>query len=130
MPLNVPIQSIPNQKFSITLDNNIFDISIRATNRVMSVSLSINSVETISNLRAVSGGLIIPSRYEEAGNFMFITGNYDLPDYTKFNVTQSLIYFTAAELASYRLPPTVPLNDSFFNPIAAFPLRYKPQNYT
>jgi len=129
MPQNVPIQSIPNQTFSVTLDNNLFDLAIRTTNGVTSVSVTINGVDTIDNIRAVAGSPIIPYQYLEAGNFMFLTANYQLPIYTQFNITQTLDYFTAAELAVFRTPPAFPITAADFNPLGALPLRFSPIGY-
>lgn len=129
MPQSVPIQAIPNQTFIITLDGNLFDITIKETNGVMSVSMTVNGVATIDNARAVAGSPVIPSQYQEAGNFMFLTSNYELPDYLKFNVTQSLFYFSAAELAVFREEPSLPIKATDFNPIAQLPLRFAPQGY-
>lgn len=125
----IPIQSLPNQIFQITLEDNFYSISLRTTNGVMSASITRNGVLVIENVRAVAGFPIIPYLYEEDGNFVFFTQNFQKPDYTLFNITQSLVYLTAAELAAFRVPPTPPLPASFFNPIAALPLRYAPQGY-
>ena len=129
MVMQVPISAVPNQSFSITLDNNLFVIGIVYTNGVMSVSISINGVDTIDNIRAVAGSPIIPSQYLENGNFMFLTQNFQLPIYTQFNVTQSLIYLSAAELVAYRTPPASPITAADFNPIAGLPLRFQPVGY-
>lgn len=130
MPQSLPIQAIPNQSFIITLDSNLYEITLKTTNGIISVSLIINGVDTIDNIRAVAGTLIIPSRYEEAGNLMFLTDAFDLPIYTEFNKTQSLVYFTAAELAVYRTPVAIPVTASDFNPLGGLPLRFSPQNYS
>lgn len=125
----VPLQAIPNQSFTIILDNNTWDFTIKTTKDVMSISLNLNGDGVIENARAVAGSLIIPARYQESGNFLFVTQNYELPYYTKFNVTQSLVYVTADELASYREQPTPPITASYFNPIADLPQRFAPQGY-
>lgn len=127
--IQIPIQAIPNQDFSINLDGSFYDIAIKTTHGVMSVSLSRDAAVIITNLRAVAFGPIIPSRYEEKGNFTFITLNGQLPDYKKFNVTQNLVYFTADELAAFRTPAIPPIPAESFNPIAALPLRFSPQGY-
>lgn len=129
MTQQVPIQALPNQQFSITLDNNIWDFTIKATGGVMSVSLGRNGVPIVDNIRAVAGMRLIPSKYEEAGNFVFYTQNFELPDYTQFNVSQSLIYYSAVELAAIRNPVRPPITASYFNGIAALPLRFRPQGY-
>ena len=135
MPYNVPIQAVPNQTLTITLDSNIFVITLLTTNGVTCVSLTINGIETLDNIRCVAGTPLIPALYQEAGNFLFISNNYDLPIYTQFNISQTLVYFTAAELAAYRVPlvaanPRTPtVTAANFNPIAALPLRFAPQGY-
>lgn len=129
MPIGVPLQSIPSQNFTITLDGNLFEITIKETAGVMAVSLVINGVDTIDNLIAASGAPIIPAQYLEAGNFMFLTANNQLPYYTQFNVTQSLFYFTAAELASFRTAPVPPVTATFFNPVGELPWRFAPRGY-
>lgn len=126
----IPLQSIPNQEFTIQLNNNLFDITIRETNGCMSVSITINSVLTIENMRIVAGMRLIPSQYEEAGNFIFASNNEDLPFYTEFGNSQQLVYVTAAELAIIRAPVAPPITASYFNPLAALPLRFSPQGYT
>lgn len=129
MPQQVPIQVLPNQEFSISLNGNLFDITLKTTDGVTSVSMVINGIDTIDNLRCVAGSPLIPSRYEEAGNFMFLTLNEALPIYTEFNTSQILAYFTAAELAVYRAPPALQLTADYFNPLGALPLRFAPQGY-
>jgi hypothetical protein len=58
-----------------------------------------------------------------------VTQNFQLPFYTSFNVTQSLIYISAAELAALRAPTSPPVTAASFNPIAALPLRFAPAGY-
>lgn len=128
---NIPIQAIPNQEFSIVLDNNQWDFIIKSTNGAIAVSLTLNQVSVIENLRAVANTRIIPSEYEEAGNFAITTLNQDLPDYTQFGITQNLIYISAAELAILRTPPASPIiTAASFDPLGALPLRFSPQGYT
>lgn len=130
MPQTIPIQALPNQELTVVLDGNTWDVTIRATNGVMSITLVLNGVIDIENLRVVAGMRVIPSEYEEAGNFVFITQNFALPEYPQFGVSQSLIHFSAAELAVIRSPKPPPILASYFNPIAALPLRFSPVGYT
>lgn len=136
MPTGIPLQQIPNQKFTISLDGVLFNITLKKCNGVMAMSVSINGTATIDNLICAACAPIIPAKYLEDGNFMFLTANNQLPDYKQFGLTQSLFYFTAAELAAFReVPvassPAVPtVTAAFFNPIAGLPLRFAPQGYT
>ena len=129
MTQQIPIQSLANQGFTVTLDNNVWEITIKATNGVMSMSLKLNGVAVVDNMRAVAGMRIIPSKYEEAGNFVFYTQNFELPDYKLFNTSQCLVYYSAAELALLRGPTTPRMNADYFNGIAPLPLRFRPQGY-
>lgn len=125
----IALQQTANQSFSVTLDNNQWNITLKATNGVMSVTLILNNVTVISNMRCVAGTLLIPSKYQESGNFLITTANFDLPDYSQFNATQFLIYISAVELEVLRLPPALPIKASDFNSIAALPLRFAPDGY-
>ena len=129
MPQLIPIQAVPNQSFTTTINNNLFDISIRTSDGITAVSIAINGTDIINNLIAVANGLIIPAQYQEVDNFMFVTANYEMPLYTQFNINQSLIYFSASELATYREPPSLPITESFFDPNGALPLRFQPSGY-
>lgn len=130
MPQQIPISSVPNQEFTVVLDNNTWDIVIKQTNGVMAVSLALNGNQVIQNLRAVAGMRLIPSQYEEAGNFVFVTADYQMPDYYLFNTSQSLLYFSAAELTAIRVPTPPRITAAYFNPIAALPLRFSPKGYS
>lgn len=135
MPIGVPIQQLPNQNFSTTLNGVLFDITILSNNGVTSVSLNINGNEVLENALAAAAAPVIPAKYQESGNFMFLTANQQIPTYEQFGLTQSLFYFTAAELSAYRTPPVpasprVPtMTVNSFNPIGGLPLRFAPQGY-
>ena len=128
--MNLPIQQLPNQAFTVILDDNSWEFLIKTVEQATVMSLTLNNQPVIDSVIAVAGSLIIPSRYEEAGNFFFVTQNQALPYYTDFNVSQQLIYISAAELAALRLPPPVPIPASYFDPLGALPLRFAPQGYT
>lgn len=129
--IQLPIQQIPNQEFSINLEGSFYDIAIHETNGVMAVSIVRDTVAVVTNARAVAGFAIIPARYQEQGkgNFTFLTLNQQLPNWLRFNVSQDLVYFTGAELDALRLPAVPPIPTLAFNPIAALPQRYSPQGY-
>ena len=126
----VPIQSLANQQFTITLDGTNWDFTIKACAGVMAVSIKRDGVEVVTGLRAVAGMRLIPARYQEAGNFVFYTSNFELPDWRQFNISQSLIYYSAAELEAIRRPTPPRITAAYFNAIAPLPLRFKPVGYT
>lgn len=135
MPIGLPIQQLPNQSFTITLDGNLYEITLKTCNGITAVSITENGTDILDNGIAASCAQIISSQYNEAGNFMFLTANQQLPNYAQFGLTQSLFYFSASELAAFRIPPaavapTAPtVTAAFFNPIAGLPLRFAPQGY-
>jgi hypothetical protein len=126
----LPLQQLPNQSFSILLDGNQWDLLLKTVQDTTVASLTLNGTDVLDCARCAAGAFIIPSDYEEAGNFFFVTQNQQLPYYTQFNVTQSLIYISAVELAALRTPKSPPVTAADFNPIAALPLRFAPQGYT
>jgi hypothetical protein len=125
----IPIQQLPNQSFTVLLDGNQWDVTLKTVGDATAVSLILNGTDVLQGARCVAGSFLIPSRYEEAGNFFFVTQSRQLPYYTQFNVTQSLIYASAAELAALRAPKPLPITAADFNPLAALPLRFAPQGY-
>lgn len=131
MPVGIPLQQLPSQTFTITLGGQLFELTVKACAGIMAVSVVCNGVDIVDSVPAVAGGKIIPSQYLENGNgnFMFLTANQQLPNYEQFGLTQSLLYFTAAELQAFRAPPPVPVTAAFFNPIAPLPLRFAPVGY-
>jgi len=128
--IEIPLQPLPNQSFFITLDDNQWNFTLKTTNGVVSASISLNGVVIVSNVRCVANQVIIPSVYLESGNFLFLTQNFQLPDYTQFGITQRLVYVTALELESFRAPIVPPITAADFSPLAALPLRFKPEGYT
>jgi len=125
----VPIQAVPNQSFSLTLDGNNYVLGIKYTNGCMSVSIVRNTVQIIENMRVVAGQLVIPFRYLESGNFFFTTANQQLPNYEQFNITQQLIYLSADELAILRERTQGIVTASDFDALGGLPLRFKPIGY-
>lgn len=96
-----PLSAIPNQKFSAQLEGNRYEITLKETRGVMSVSIIRNDIIIVEGLRVVAGTPLLPYEYQETGNFMIITENEDLPDWTKFGAGQSLVYLTIAEIGAF-----------------------------
>jgi hypothetical protein len=94
----ITLQAIANQTLTYQADNNVYDISVQATSGVMSATILINNTPIVTGARCVSGEFIIPYAYLQIGNFFISTLNGDLPDYTKFGITQALIYVSQDEI--------------------------------
>lgn len=104
MSFAIPLEAIPNQEFTITLENHGFDISITSAGGMTFATIKKDGATIISGERIVTGEPIIPFPYLEGdtGNFTITTLNDALPDYNEFGSTQTLIYATAAEIAAVR----------------------------
>jgi hypothetical protein len=98
----IPLQALPNQQFSVQLDNISFDISIDTTVNAMSATVTRDDVLLVSGLRLVAGTPILPYRYLENGNFFLTTLNDALPFWTEFGVSQFLLFATETELLTIR----------------------------
>lgn len=103
MSVVIPLQPIPNQSFPITLDGNNFDLKFQAiSEECMAVTIVRNDVRLISGHRVVAGMPLLPYRYLETGNFIFISETQNIPFYTEFGLTQTLLYFSQSELDTIR----------------------------
>lgn len=96
--INLGILPIPNQSLSAVLDGIRYEVTLKETGGVMSASILKDDVLVLDNIRIVAGTPFIPYFYLESGNFFILTENEDMPDYTKFGSSQSLIYLTMAEI--------------------------------
>lgn len=94
----VPLETIPNQQFTIPLDNQRYDITIKEAHGIMAFTIVRDDIILIQGQRAVAGTPIIPYLYLQEGNFMFLTQDGELPDYRKFQTTQTFCYLTIAEI--------------------------------
>lgn len=104
MPQVIPILNVPNQSFSVQLDENFYNFDIFSTNGAMSFNLSRNNIVLLTGFRLVSGSLLMQYPYLEnqMGNFFFRTLNQSIADYAQFGISQNLIYLSNAELLLIR----------------------------
>ncbi len=105
--LNIPLQNIPNQSFSIQIDNNTYDILISDCGNIMAVDISINNVVIVLGQRAVPSNFLLPYRYLENGNFFFTSLDGEYPDWRRFGLDQFLVFASQAELNAARLADLV-----------------------
>lgn len=96
--IKIPLSSTPNQSFSARLDNSLYDFTIRTVNDTACIDVLRDNEPIITAMRLTPGTPVLPYKYQQTGNFMFTTLNDELPDYTKFGVSQNLFYLTIAEL--------------------------------
>lgn len=95
---NIPISPIPNQSLSVRLDDQRLVLRLKEANGVMVADVERNGVSVVRGTRVLAGEFVIPYQYQQVGNFMLLTTGDDLPDWSEFGATQTLVYFEAAEL--------------------------------
>lgn len=102
--LNIPLQTIPNQSFSLQLNGNTYDIILRDCGNIMASSVAINNVQITANLRIVPSIFLLPYRYLENGNFLITTEdeNQEYADWRRFGLGQTMVFATQAELNEIR----------------------------
>lgn len=98
--IDIILQPIPSQAFSIDIEGNTFDIAIK-TAGTMIADITINNSIKILGVKCQPNLPIIPYWHLEEGNFFIITEAEELPDYAQFGITQQMVYLTAAEMEAY-----------------------------
>ena len=96
----VPLASVPNQAITVTLDGTRWSLAFKDCAGVTCVDVARDSVPILSAVRALAGEPVIPYRYLQTGNFLFLTSDDQLPEYALFGVSQVLVYLSAAEIAA------------------------------
>lgn len=98
----VNLMPIPNQSLTVQFGDNIWELIFKETKGVMSVTVRKNNVLLLSNSRLAPGTPVLPYRFQEDGNFYFLTNNGDYPYYTEFGKTQTLVYASQGEIDAAR----------------------------
>lgn len=109
----IPIVALPNQSISVRVDDSRYDIKLKETRGVMMCDITRDDEVLLSGARIVAGTPILLYDYLEQGNFFIMTDGDELPEWSKFGITQSLIYLTAAECKALTPPPYSPVTYSF-----------------
>lgn len=102
MVMRINIDAIPNQSFTVRLDDSLYAITLKATNGVMAADIARDNVQLLTGHRVVAGTALLPYKFQERGNFVITTIDEELPDYTKFGVSQFLDYLSVEEMAAIR----------------------------
>lgn len=99
--LDITLQSIPNQSFSINADGYTYDVTIKDIGTYMIADISIDGAIIISGARCMPFRFLIPYPYLAKGNFVFITDNEEYPRWENFNISQRLQYLSPDEMKNY-----------------------------
>lgn len=101
--IDVSLAAVANQTLFIQLDERAYTIAVHASDgNLMTADITRDDVVLLQGGRITPGMPLLPYRYQEAGNFLLITNEGDLPDFAQFGVTQFLVYLSPDELAAAR----------------------------
>lgn len=98
----IALANVSNQNFTTTLDSNRYEIAIYQVGSTMACDIAVNEVSVVTGSRITPGEFLIPfAAYQGVnGNFILVTQNDALPDYTLFGTSQIMTYMSAAEIAA------------------------------
>lgn len=95
----IKLLSFPNQAFSVTIGESLWNISIKQANNSMFADIRRNNEVLILGQRILPNQPIIPYRYLSTyGNFILLTTNDEIPNWQRFNIDQTLIYLDPQEI--------------------------------
>lgn len=102
--IEVALQAVANQAFSVTLDGSRYLLTLKDSNGVMVADVVRDEVELLRGHRIVAEAPLLPYRFLQGGggNFVLVTENDELPQYAQFGFSQRLVYLTAAEIAALK----------------------------
>lgn len=103
MAVEIPLEPLPNQAFSIDLAGLRYDLTIKAIDgEGMTLTVVRDGATVVANARCVAGSPVIGYPCLELGDFIFYTANDALPYYTDFGNTCGLVFYSADELGAIR----------------------------
>lgn len=94
----IQLRQAPNQILSFVVDENFWEVQIKAIPSGVCSSISVNGKKLTSGFRVVEGMPLLPYQFMQAyGNLAIHTSGFPL-NWEKFGDTQTLIYMGAEEL--------------------------------
>lgn len=98
----IPLNMVEKQSLSVLIDGVLFELAFKLCNGIMAATIIRDGVTVVENRRVVAGVGIIPQGDREAGNFLILTNNDDLPYFSRFAATDALIYANEEETTALR----------------------------
>lgn len=99
----LPLEAVPNQSFFIRLEEIRYFVEIKEAGGMMSATIARAGVRLVTGMRCAAGTPLLPYRYLETGNFMFVADPGVIPYFPDFGSSCLLVYLTAAEVALARV---------------------------
>jgi hypothetical protein len=99
----LPLEAIPNQSFFVRLEDVRYFVELKEAGGMMTATIDRAGVRLVTGVRCAAGTPLLPYRYLEAGNFVFVADPGVIPYFTDFDSSCQLVYLTAAEVADARV---------------------------
>ena len=97
----IELDRIPNQTFTIMLDNVNYRVALRSISGLTYISVWANGDLLFYNQLCTPNAYVNPFNYvSKNGKFYFKSLTGDYPYYTNFGVTQNLYFLTKEEVAN------------------------------
>ena len=91
--------AVPNQQFTVNLDNRVWDITIKENGGNLMATISVNGERLISSGIVLNGQFVIPfPRLSLYGNLFFTAPNNMAPNWRDLGKTQHMYYMTLEEM--------------------------------
>lgn len=101
--MELPLQAVANQAFTVTLEGSRYELTLKEAGGIMCLDLTRDGVLLLQGHRCVANAPLLPYEFlQDGGNFAFVTENDDLPHYSAFDFTQTLVYLTVDEVAALK----------------------------
>lgn len=96
------IQAIPNQEFTVTINDYEYGFHFYWCDGFMGYDLTIDDETVVQGFKMVYAQPLIPYRYQEKDGNFILTSNGTDPYYENFNDTEFLRYLTQDESDAWR----------------------------
>lgn len=91
--------AVPNQQFTVNLDNRVWDITIKDNGGNLMATISVNGERLISSGIILNGQFVMPfPRLSKYGNLFFTAPNQMNPRWQDLGKTHFLYYLSLAEM--------------------------------
>lgn len=95
----IDLEPVPAQSVSWVDGPIRYELRVFSLGNSMAVDLTIGGVRILSGFRVVAETPVIPYRYLETGNLMFVTEGA-LPSWSNFGRTQFLVFIPGVEVGN------------------------------
>lgn len=95
--------TLPNQKFNISVENGILEIELRTVDNITLMSVSANGNNIVNSIKVAPNVLLMGYKYlqEQYGDFIFTTADNEYPYYKNFNNANKLYLLSYDEVKEF-----------------------------